>query len=286
MSNTKNVIRYGIFDGERAFYGSHGVTVERCNFDGEADGESAFKESCDVTANECYFNLRYPFWHTSGVRLLECKMTDCCRAPLWYSESIDVSYCGILGVKALRECSDARFDFCDIVSAEFGWFSRDVHLNGCKVKSEYFMLHAKDLTVYDTELYESKYSFQYVENATVENCILSTKDAFWHAKNVTVRNCTVRGEYLGWYSENLTFESCTLIGTQPLCYCKGLKLIDCTMEDADLAFERSYVDAEINSRVTSIKNAYGGKIRVRGADQIIRDDENALCVIVTEEKND
>jgi len=282
MSNTKNVIRYGIFDGERAFYGSHGVTVERCNFDGEADGESAFKESCDVTANECYFNLRYPFWHTSGIRLLECKMTDCCRAPLWYSENIDVSYCGILGVKALRECSDARFDFCDIVSAEFGWFSRDVHLNGCKVKSEYFMLRAKDLTVYDTELYESKYSFQYVENVTVENCILSTKDAFWHAKNVTVKNSVINGEYLAWYSENIIFENCKISGTQPFCYCRGLRLINCEMTDADLAFEKSEVEATITSPVISIKNPRSGFITLPYAEEIILDEATECRITETE----
>ena len=263
------------YDQERAFYGQKDIFVHHCRFAGPADGESAFKESSDVTANECYFSLRYPFWHTSGIRLLECKMTDCCRAPLWYSENIDVSYCGILGVKALRECSDARFDFCDIVSAEFGWFSRDVHLNGCKVKSEYFMLHARDLTVCSTELYESKYSFQYVENATVENCILSTKDAFWHAQNVLVKNCRVKGEYLAWYCKNVTFENCTIIGTQPLCYCEGLKLINCEMHECDLAFERSEVQASVTTPVISIKNPLSGKITVPAVGEIIYDIDEA-----------
>ena len=146
------------------------------------------------------------------------------------------------------------------------------------------MLHARDVEICDSTLECGKYSFQYVENATVENCTLDTKDAFWHAKNVSVRNCTVKSEYLGWYSENLTFENCTLIGTQPLCYCKNLKLVNCKMEAADLAFERSYVDAEIASRVVSIKNAYGGRITVQGVDDIIRDDENAKCKIEITEK--
>ena len=33
------------FDEERALYGSDGVGVRNCCFDGERDGESAFKES-------------------------------------------------------------------------------------------------------------------------------------------------------------------------------------------------------------------------------------------------
>lgn len=281
---SKELIRYQVYGGERAFYASSGVTVERCNFDGDEDGESAFKESRDVNANECYFNLRYPFWHTSGVTLLECKMTENCRAPLWYSENISVSYCGILGVKALRECSRAKFDFCDIKSDEFGWFSRDVSLSGCQVKSEYFMLHSKNITLRDVKLYDSKYSFQYVEDSLIENCTLDTKDAFWHAKNVTVRGCTVNSEYLGWYSENLTFENCTLIGTQPLCYAKELRLINCKMENADLAFERSDVEADVVSRLVSVKNAYSGRITALGIGEIIRDDENANCKIEITEK--
>ena len=31
------------FDEERALYGSHGVCIRECRFDGEQDGESAFK---------------------------------------------------------------------------------------------------------------------------------------------------------------------------------------------------------------------------------------------------
>ncbi len=88
--------------------------------------------------------------------------------------------------------------------------------------------------------FKGKYSFQYVENMTIENSILDTKDAFWHTKNVTVKNSVIKGEYLAWYSENLTLINCKIIGTQPLCYCKGLKLIDCEMENCDFSFAATY----------------------------------------------
>ena len=39
---------------------------------------------------------------------------------------------------------------------------------------------------------KGKYSFQYIENASFENCNFDTKDAFWHAKNVYVKNSTVK----------------------------------------------------------------------------------------------
>ena len=50
-------------DSERALYGSCGIMVRNCKFDGPADGESALKESSDVVVEDSYFNLRYPFWH-------------------------------------------------------------------------------------------------------------------------------------------------------------------------------------------------------------------------------
>ena len=38
------VIENQTFDRERALYGSNGILVRNCSFDGPADGESAFKE--------------------------------------------------------------------------------------------------------------------------------------------------------------------------------------------------------------------------------------------------
>lgn len=57
------------FDMERALYGSDGVTVLNCAFDGPADGESALKESRNVQIDKCFFNLRYPFWHDHGLQI-------------------------------------------------------------------------------------------------------------------------------------------------------------------------------------------------------------------------
>ncbi len=105
-----------------------------------------------------------------------------------------------------------------------------------------------------------KYSFQYTEDLTLENCELNTKDAFWHAKNVTVRNSVINGEYLAWYAENITFENCDIRGTQPLCYCKGLVLEDCTMVGTDFSFERSEVIASVSGRIEGVKNPLSGEI--------------------------
>ena len=87
-----------------------------------------------------------------------------------------------------------------------------------------------------------------------------------------VKDSIIRGEYLAWYCEDVTFENCTIIGTQPLCYCKGLKLVNCRMEECDLAFEKSDVEAVILSAVDSIKNPRSGKIVAEAVGELIMDD--------------
>ncbi len=279
------VIENQTFDMERAFYGSNGVLVRSCSFDGPADGESAFKEGKDVVAEHCFFNLRYPFWHDHGLKITDSEMTELCRAALWYSDNVEITDSKMHGIKALRECSNVHIRNCDIISPEFGWSVQGIHMEDTKAASEYFMMRSKDLT-FRGVTFKGKYSFQYIENANFENCAFDTKDAFWHGKNITVKNSVVKGEYLAWYSEGLTLIGCRIIGTQPFCYCKNLKLIDCEMIDTDLAFEKSEVEAVITTKVESIKNPLSGRIEVPEVGELIRDDENAKGeVLICGQKN-
>ena len=259
------------FDTERALYGSRDILVKDCSFDGPADGESAFKECSNVRVEDSFFNLRYPFWHDHGLVIRDCEMTQLCRAALWYSDHITIENTKLHGIKALRECSDVVMRGCSVISPEFGWSVRNLTMEDCEAKSEYFMMRSLGLHFRNVRM-EGKYSFQYIEDSVFENCTFDTKDAFWHAKNVTVRNSVVKGEYLAWYCENVTFENCKIIGTQPLCYCRGLKLIDCEMENCDLAFERSDVQAVVTTPVISIKNPLPqSRIQVPAVGGIIRD---------------
>ena len=267
------------FDEERALYGSDGIMVKDCSFDGPADGESAFKECRNVQVERSFFNLRYPFWHDHGLSIRNCEMTELCRAALWYSDHVTIENSKLHGIKALRECRNIAVRGCSIISPESGWSTQDVRMEDCDVESEYFMMRSAGLQFYDVRM-KGKYSFQYIEDAIFENCIFDTKDAFWHAKNITVRNSVIKGEYLGWYSEDVTFENCRITGTQPLCYCRGLKLKNCEMEGCDLAFERSIVEADITTPVTSIKNPLSGsRITVPAADEIIRDIEEGTGIV-------
>lgn len=276
---SQQIIENQRFDQERALYGSRDITVRRCAFDGPADGESAFKECAGITAEDCFFNLRYPFWHVRGLNIRRCELTELCRAALWYSEDGVIEDSKLHGIKALRECDRMELRDCDIISPEFGWSARTVKLTGCAIQGEYCFLRGEELSLSEVR-FQGKYSFQYVKNATLDHCVLDTKDAFWHSENVTVTDSVVKGEYLGWYSQNLTLIRCRIIGTQPLCYCKGLKLVDCQMEDTDLAFERSEVEATVTTPILSVKNPRAGTVTAPSVGEVILDDPLAQGRVV------
>lgn len=271
------------FDEERALYAAQDILVKDCAFDGPADGESAFKEGRDIAVDHCFFNLRYPFWHDTGLKIENSEMTEFCRAALWYSENVEISDTKLHGIKALRECANIKIRGCDIVSPEFGWFVRGITMENCTAESEYFMMRSDRLNFRDVR-FKGKYSFQYITDSVFDNCVFDTKDAFWHGKNITVRNSTIKGEYLAWYSENITFENCKIIGTQPLCYCKNLKLINCEMIDTDLSFERSEVEATLTAPIVSIKNPLSGHIYVPEVGELIMDIENAHGEVIVENR--
>ena len=258
-------------DEERALYGLNGAEVVRCKFEGPADGESALKECRNVHLTDCDLKLRYPLWHVSGGSLTDCRMTDTCRAALWYDDNLTIRNCDLGGIKALRECRNMVIEGGTGNSTEFGWMCKDLTVRDFTLTSEYPFLHTENAE-FDGFGLKGKYSFQYTKNLTFRNCVLDTKDAFWHAENVTVYDSVVKGEYLAWYASNIRFVRCKISGTQPFCYCKGLVLEDCTMEGCDLSFENSEVTATVDGHIDSVKNPVSGAITADSIGEIIIDE--------------
>ena len=259
------------FGEERALYAANNVEIRNCAFAGQEDGESALKEASNLNIENCDFLLRYPLWHADDVKLNDCRMTETCRAALWYDNRIEIANTSMGGIKALRECRDVTIRNSTAVSAEYGWFCGNINIDGFELTGEYPFMHTSGMEVNNFTLH-GKYSFQYVENVTIRNSVLDTKDAFWHSKNVTVYDSVVKGEYLAWYSENLRLVRCKIIGTQPLCYCKGLILEDCEMENCDLSFENSEVQATVKGHIDSVKNPVNGFITADDIGEIIIDE--------------
>lgn len=277
----KKIYENKVYDEERALYDIENADVKNCTFAGPADGESALKECRNIKVEGCLFELRYPFWHASGAEIWNVTMTETCRAALWYDEYIGIEESKLHGIKALRECKHITLSRCDIDSEEFGWRCDNVEISGVKLRSMYPFFECKNMKIYDLDM-TGKYSFQYVENVEIRNSHFKTKDAFWHAKNVTVYDSVIEGEYLAWYSENIKLVNCKIKGTQPFCYCKGLVLENCTMEDADLSFENSSVEATVIGNIVSVKNPNAGYIKADSIGEIIWDEKhqkNSTCKI-------
>lgn len=276
------IISGQVLDQERALYGLRDAAVRDCRFEGPADGESALKECGGLTIENCDFLLRYPLWHVDHSTLRNCRMTESCRAALWYDNDLTIENCDLGGIKALRECRNIKLTGGKANSSEFGWMTSNLTVDNFELTSEYPFLHVVNATFTDFRL-KGKYSFQYAKNVEFFNCYLDTKDAFWHAENVTVYNSVVKGEYLAWYSKNLRLVNCKIIGTQPLCYCENLILENCEMEDADFAFENCTVTASVKGHIISVKNPTHGSIQADSIGEIIWDEHQrpgADCTII------
>ena len=61
-----------------------------------------------MCSRKLLFHLRYPFWHDHDLTIRNSEMTELCRAALWYSDNITITDTKMHGIKALRECADAR----------------------------------------------------------------------------------------------------------------------------------------------------------------------------------
>ena len=264
------------FDAERSLYHLQGADITDCVFAGPADGESVLKEARDIRLENCSFSLRYPLWHVEKFRMHDSKMDELTRAAIWYAKDGVITDSDLHGIKAVRECENIQLTDCTVTSEEFGWKSKGIRMADSTLNAQYLFLDSKDVSLERVKM-SGKYSFQYMENLTIRDCYLDTKDAFWHSKNVTVYNSVVKGEYLGWFSDGLTLIDCKISGTQPLCSCRNLKLVNCTMEDTDLAFEYSDVEASILGHVDSIKNPRSGEIVVDSVGEIILGDTVMEC---------
>ena len=272
----KEIIENKTFEEERSLYGVSGLEVRNCHFGGPVDGESALKESNQFSVVDSSFSMRYVLWHSNDFVLERIAMDEATRAAIWYSNDGKIIDSSLHGIKVLRECSDFELTRCDIASDEFAWKCDDLRLKDCTLSSVYPFFMCADLEIENTKI-NAKYSFQYLKGGMIKSCQLTTKDAFWHAEDVTIRDSVVDSEYIGWYSKNLTFVNCRITGTQPFCYCKNVTLIDCTMENCDLAFEYSSVNAKLKGRIESIKNPLSGKIEVDEVGEIVRTGSVKKC---------
>lgn len=125
-------------------------------------------------------------------------------------------------------------------------------------------------------------------NISVKDCAFSLRYPLWHAKKYELIHSTFDEKTRApiWYSDDGLIENCDLKGIKLLRECNhteiknsnidspefGWKCNDSCMEDTDLAFEYSEVEADIKGNVVSIKNPKSGNIIVDSVGEIINED--------------
>jgi hypothetical protein len=117
---------------------------------------------------------------------------------------------------------------------------------------------------------DGNYFLDGARNVVIKNSVLNSKDSFWNCENVEVYDSTIIGEYIGWNSINVKFVNCKIETNQGFCYMEHLILENCVLENTDLAFEFSRVNAVVNSKIDSVKNILSGKVKAKEIGEIIR----------------
>ena len=264
--------KQGYFTGERALFSTHGARIIDSVFEA---GESPLKESSELDIEGCIFGWKYPLWYCKDVKLKGTTLLEGARSGIWYTERIFISDSVIDAPKTFRRSSEIELLNVSMPRAqETLWNCEGITLRGVNAVGDYFALDSRDIYCEDFVI-SGNYAFDGAKNVTVKNSKLISKDAFWNTENVRVENSLIIGEYLGWNSKNVTFVNCTIQSLQGMCYMKNVKLVNCKLIDTTLAFEYSSVDAEINSRVKSVKNPLPDSvIRAEEIEEIILEGEH------------
>lgn len=253
--------------GERALYETHDALIDSCLF---YDGESALKECSDLVVVNSTFDWKYPIWYSNNVKMRKSQITANGRAAIWYIENSEFVDMRIDAIKCFRRCFKVKAEnivFSD--SKETFWYSNEILVKNVTLNGDYAFLNCKDLECENITL-NGNYCFDTCENVVVKNSTLIGRDAFWNCKHVTVIGCKIEGAYICWNSEDVTFIDCDIDSLQGLCYIKGLKMRNCRLHTTNLSFEYvSDIDAEISSRIVSVKNPISGTIKSLGIDELI-----------------
>ncbi len=252
--------------GERALFRAADLEIVDTIFD---DGESPLKESRDLKIRNSMFKWKYPLWYAKNIDVKDSTWFEMARAGVWYTDNVTVEDSEIEAPKNFRRCNGVKLEDVSFSNAaETLWSCKNVELEEVVARGDYFAMNSEDIRAEELILF-GNYAFDGCKNVVVEESRLLTKDAFWNCENVVVRDSFISGEYLAWNSKNVTFENCTIESLQGMCYVENLRLVNCKLINTTLAFEYSTVEAEIDSKIDSVLNPKGGKIKAKAIGELI-----------------
>lgn len=264
------VIEQRLLTGERALFKGRDLKIINSTF---KDGESPLKESKNINISNSVFGWKYPLWYSNDISVDKSTFLETARSGIWYTNNIIIKNSIIDAPKTFRRGKDITLVNVNLPNAmETLWNCDKVVLSNVTAKGDYFAMNSSNIEIKGLNL-SGNYAFDGAKNVVVHNSRLISKDAFWNCENVTVYNSTIIGEYLGWNSKNLVFINCYIQSEQGLCYIENLEIRNSEVTNTDLAFEYSTVDAEITTKIDSIKNPIGGRIQAKAISKVIMDDK-------------
>lgn len=271
------IINQELLMGERALFKSRDLEVINSVF---CDGESPLKESRNIKIRDSIFKWKYPLWYCKDIEVDNSTLIETARSGIWYTNNINIKNSTIEAPKTFRHSKNIDLTNINIpIATETLWNCQEITLNNVNAKGDYFGMNSENIVVKDFNL-SGNYAFDGAKNVEVYNSRLLSKDAFWNCENVTVNNSVIIGEYLGWNSKNLTFIDCFIESNQGLCYVENLVIRNSKIINTDLSFEYSTVEADITTKVDSVKNPMGGRIHAKSIDDLIMDDKD-ICSLNT-----
>lgn len=257
------------FTGERALFHQKELEINYCTF---ADGESPLKEGSSIQITNTTFQWKYPLWYCNNVSVADSTMFEMARAGIWYTKDITMKNTTIEAPKSFRRCKNITLEQVTMTNAsETLWNCQDIKMKQVTAKGDYFAMNCENVEI-DGFTLVGNYSFDGAKNLTIRNAKMLTKDAFWNCENVTVYDSFISGEYFGWNAKNVTLVNCTIESLQGFCYMENVVLRNCKLLNTNLAFEYSTVDAEVTSKIDSVKNPVSGRIVAKEIGEVIFDD--------------
>ncbi|QGV04410.1 DUF3737 family protein [Lactobacillus acetotolerans] len=262
-------IKNKYFEGERILYGVKDTQIEGVTF---GHGESPLKEAKNIELKDSIFKWKYPLWYDEKVRVENTTFETMSRSGIWYTKDISIKNSALQAPKLFRRASQIKLDHVHFTDAEETmWTCNDIQMRNSQVNGDYFGKDSQNIYL-DNVNVVGNYVFDGAKNIEVHNSTFVSKDAFWNCDNVTIYDSTIDGEYLAWNTNNIKFVNCVIESDQGLNYIDHLEIKNSTLLHTDLAFEYvSNINAEINSKVDSVKNPISGNISAPEIGNLIMD---------------
>lgn len=262
-------IKNHYFEGERILYGLKDAELEGITF---GNGESPLKEAKNIKLKDSIFKWKYPLWYDKGVTVDNTTFETMSRSGIWYTKDITIKNSALQAPKLFRRAEGITLDNVHFSDAEETmWTCKDIKITNTQINGDYFGKDSENIYL-DNVSIVGNYCFDGAKNLEVHNSTFVSKDAFWNCDNVTIYDSTIDGEYLAWNTKNIKFINCKIESDQGLNYIDHLEMKNTSLIHTDLAFEYvSNVDAEITTKIDSVKNPLSGKITAPAIGELIMD---------------